>query len=119
MKERYFKFRYQDYKAVQDMTDKEAGEFIKGLSKYAFDGVAFESKNAKIASAYAYAKTALDISVRNSINGKNGGLLVARRKKIAVSIMAGSTAGLDVLLKTVVLPSGETAERTKKDAPAK
>ena len=36
---RNFKLREQDYKAIQGMTEKEAGQFIKGLCGYAFDGV--------------------------------------------------------------------------------
>lgn len=36
---RNFKLREQDYKAMQGMTEKEAGQFIKGLCGYAFDGV--------------------------------------------------------------------------------
>ena len=70
---RNFKLREQDYKAMQGMTEKEAGQFIKGLCGYAFDGVPLETKDAKIASAYAYAKVALDVSAQNRENGKKGG----------------------------------------------
>lgn len=79
MANRNFKLREQDYKAMLDMTEKQAGQFIKGLCGYAFDGVPMETKDAKIASAYAYAKTALDVSVKSRENGRKGGLLVAER----------------------------------------
>lgn len=39
MANRNFKLREQDYKAMLDMTEKQAGQFIKGLCGYAFDGV--------------------------------------------------------------------------------
>ena len=72
---RNFKLREQDYKAIQGMTEKEAGQFIKGLCGYAFDGVPMETKDAKIASAYAYAKVALagkraGLSWRNESAGR-------------------------------------------------
>ena len=33
-----FKIREQDYKAMQGMNEKQAGQFIKGLCCYAFEG---------------------------------------------------------------------------------
>ena len=81
MANRNFKLREQDYKAMLDMTEKQAGQFIKGLCGYAFDGVPMETKGAKIAPAYAYAKTALDISFKSRENGRKGGLLVAERMR--------------------------------------
>ena len=73
---RNFKIREQDYKAMQGMNERQAGQFIKGLCGYAFDGVPMETKDAKIASAYAYAKVALDVSAQNRENGKKGGLIM-------------------------------------------
>lgn len=106
MKERNFKFRQQDYQAVQNMNEKEAGQFIKGLCGYAFEGVPFETKDAKLASAYAYAKVALDISAVNRANGRKGGLLVAERKKAAATKDNGTVG----LLHGVILSIAEDAE---------
>lgn len=78
---RNFKFREEDYIAMQGMTKREAGQFIKGLCGYAFDGVPMETKNAKVARAYAYAKVALDVSAQNRENGKRGGLITAERAR--------------------------------------
>ena len=33
-----FKLREQDYKALQGMSEKQTGQFIKGLCGYAFEG---------------------------------------------------------------------------------
>ena len=71
---RNFKIREQDYKAMQGMSERQAGQFIKGLCGYAFDGVPLETKDAKIASAYAYAKVALDVSAQNRENERRAGL---------------------------------------------
>lgn len=81
MANKNFKIREQDYKAMQGMTEKQAGQFIKGLCGYAFDGVPLETKDAKIASAYAYAKAALDLSSQSRENGRKGGLLVSERRR--------------------------------------
>ena len=113
------KIREQDYKAMQGMSERQAGQFIKGLC-YAFDGVPLETKNAKIASAYAYAKVALDVSAQNRENGKKGGLIMAERirgKKPVpkFSPAAGDDDAMEILLKGIVLSVAEEAERAAKD----
>lgn len=121
---RNFKIREQDYKAMQGMSERQAGQFIKGLCGYAFDGVPLETKDAKIASAYAYAKVALDVSAQNRENGKKGGFIMAERireKKEAApkfSPAAGDDA-MEILLKGIVLSVAEEAERAAKDKAGK
>lgn len=121
---RNFKIREQDYKAMQGMTEKEAGQFIKGLCGYAFDGVPLETKDAKIASAYAYAKVALDVSAQNRENGKKGGFIMAERirgKKPVPKFApaAGDDDVMEILLKGIVLSVAEEAERAAKDKAGK
>ena len=121
---RNFKLREQDYKAIQGMTEKEAGQFIKGLCGYAFDGVPMETKDAKIASAYAYAKVALDVSAQNRENGKKGGLIMSERirgKKPGPKFAhaAGDDDAMEILLKGIVLSVAEEAERAAKDKAGK
>lgn len=117
MANRNFKLREQDYKAMLDMTEKQAGQFIKGLCGYAFDGVPMETKDAKIASAYAYAKTALDVSVKSRENGRKGGLLVAERmrgaKASSVKPSAAESDPMGMLLKGIVLSVAEDASESK------
>ena len=107
MNKRNFKIREEDYKAMQGMTEKQAGQFIKGLCCYAFEGVPMETKDAKIASAYA--KVALDISARNRENGRKGGLLVAERmrRKNTGEKPQGSGDPVSMLLKGIVMSSAE------------
>ena len=120
-----FKLREQDYKAIQGMTEKEAGQFIKGLCGYAFDGVPMETKDAKIASAYAYAKVALDISAQNRENGRKGGLIMAERirgQRKPVPKFAPATGdddAMEILLKGIVLSVAEEAEHAARDKEAK
>ena len=118
MNKRNFKIREEDYKAMQGMTEKQAGQFIKGLCGYAFDGVALETKDAKVASAYAYARAALDISLQNRANGRKGGLLEAERtrgRKAASVQESGREADpMGMLLKGIVLSVAEDADRESK-----
>ena len=103
---RNFKIREQDYKAMQGMSERQAGQFIKGLCGYAFDGVPLETKDAKIASAYAYAKVALDVSAQNRENGKKGGLIMAERMRGMKQMPKRtpvSDSPMDMLLKGIVL----------------
>ena len=78
---KYLKFRksYGDY--IKGMSDKQAGQFIKAISGYAFDNKTYESKDAKVMAAYVYAKTQIDISRQNSYNGKKGYLVMSENKK--------------------------------------
>ena len=122
---RNFKIREQDYKAMQGMNERQAGQFIKGLCGYAFDGVPMETKDAKIASAYAYAKVALDISAQNRENGRKGGLIMAERirgKHTSVPKQmpaTGNDDAMEILLKGIVLSVAEEAERAAKDKSGK
>lgn len=117
MKEKSFKLREREYDAILNMTEKEAGQFIKGLCGYAFVGIPFETKDAKIASAYAYAKTALDVSAASRENGRKGGLLVAERKKRAkaerIEQKDKKEDALGMLMKGIVLTSGCGADKNK------
>ena len=114
-----FKIREQDYKALQGMNEKQAGQFIKGLCGYAFEGKPFETKDAKLASAYAYARVALDISAQNRENGRKGGVIMAERlrgtkgmKPRSVSA-AGNDDPIAMLLKGIVLSVADEAEKNK------
>ena len=122
---RNFKIREQDYKAIQGMSERQAGQFIKGLCGYAFDGVPLKTKDAKIAAAYAYAKVALDVSAQNRENGRKGGLIMAERirgQRKPVPKFAPATGdddAMEILLKGIVLSVAEEAERAAKDKATK
>ena len=45
MKEKNFKFKVNFAKLVKGMTDKQAGEFIKGVSDYVFYNKPLETKD--------------------------------------------------------------------------
>jgi hypothetical protein len=52
------------------MTDKQAGQLIKGLSGYAFEGKKLQSNDNAIKSSFTLIKTALDADEQNRQNGR-------------------------------------------------
>ncbi len=76
MKEQNFKFRKSFAKLMEQMTDKQAGEFIKAMSGYVFFGKPMESKDEFVKGVFIYVKDVLDTEARDRENGKLG----ARKK---------------------------------------
>lgn len=117
MANRNFKLREQDYKAMLDMTEKQAGRSSRGCAGYAFDGVPMETKDAKIASAYAYAKTGagrIGQEPRERQKGRSArGGAYARSESVAVKPSAAESDPMGMLLKGIVLSVAEDAAESK------
>ncbi len=99
MKEKNFKFRASYAKLVEGMTDKQAGEFIKAVSDYVFNGKPFETKDEYLKGVYLYIKNEIDAAETSKANGKKGALILAEKKRklksvgvIIESVMVASTA---------------------------
>lgn len=82
----------EHYDVIKELTDKQTGEFVKGVCSYAFEGKPFITKNEYLKGLFMYAKRMLDISEMNRINGKKGAdkLAEIKRKKRAVGVIVGS-----------------------------
>ncbi len=81
MKEQNFKFKKSFGNLVEQMTDKQAGEFIKAVCGYVFNGKPMESKDEYLKGVFVYVKAALDTEIRDRENGKLGGAIVAEKYK--------------------------------------
>lgn len=81
MKEKNFKFRESFGKLVEQMTNKQAGEFIKAVSGYVFEGKPMESKDEYLKGVFLYVQSVLDTAAQNRENGKLGGAIVAEKYK--------------------------------------
>ena len=94
MKKNIFKFKKEFYDIIKELTDKQAGELIKGLCAYAYDGKPFLTKDEYLKGAFLYIKRELDVSQQNSINGKKGAEVLAEKKRRrlpnGLGIMIGS-----------------------------
>ena len=81
MKEKSFRFRENFGKAIMPMTDKQAGQLVKGLCIYAFNGKPIESKDSTVQSSFMLMKTAIEQDERDRENGRKGGLISAEQGK--------------------------------------
>ena len=98
MKENSFKFKKNFFNLFADMTDKQAGELIKGVCSYVFDGKSFQTKDAYLKGVFMYIKRELDVSKQNSVNGQKGGLISAEKQQ-----KANAAKKIGVLLGSVVV----------------
>ncbi len=106
-----FKFKKEYSNIIKGMTDKQAGEFVKGICEYAFDNKPIKTKDSYLKGAFLYIKREIDTSRINSINGKKGGEICAekqqaRRRKAAYNngIITGGVVAekaIEGFLKTV------------------
>lgn len=82
----------EHYDIIKELSDKQAGEFVKGVCAYAFEGKPFITKDEYLKGLFMYAKRMLDISEINRINGKKGAdkLAEIRRKERTVGVIIGS-----------------------------
>lgn len=85
MKEKYFKFKESFAKAIFSMNDKEAGEFVKALCEYVFEGKIVPTNNKRLRSRFQLAKMTLDAEKRNQKNGRKGGLKSAEKRRLESS----------------------------------
>jgi len=91
----YFKFKCGYYNVLKEMTDKQAGELIKGISAYAFEDKPFITKDGYLKGLFLCAKRDIDESRRDSFNGKKGAEVRVERmreqaKKNGIGLILGS-----------------------------
>lgn len=113
MKEKNFKFREKFGKLVENMTDKQAGEFIKAVSGYVFENKPMESKDEYLKGVFLYVKIVLDTDMQNRENGKLGGAITAekKRKKEATIVRESS-----IVSELIVVASGEQSKAENRNA---
>lgn len=92
---------------LKELTDKQAGEFVKGVCAYAFEGKPFITKDEYLKGLFMYAKRMLDISEMNSVNGKKGAdkLAEIKRREKALGVIIGS-----VMVASAVRGDGKDGE---------
>lgn len=77
MKELRLKIKRENYNLFKELGDKQAGELIKGMCAYMYDGKPFFTKDPYLKGAFMGIKKEIDEAKQNSLNGKefNTGLL--------------------------------------------
>ena len=69
---KHINIKREHYDILKELTDKQVGEFVKGICAYAFEGKPFITKDKYLKGLFLSAKRDMDISAMNSINVKKG-----------------------------------------------
>lgn len=86
------KFKKEYYDLIKELTDKQAGEFVKGVCAYIYESKPFLTKDEYLKGLFLYIKRELDVSEMNRVNGKKGAekRLEIKRRNNAVGVIIGS-----------------------------
>lgn len=87
-----FKFKREYYDLIKELTDKQAGEFVKGVCAYVYEGKPLITKDEYLKGLFIYVKRELDVSEMNRVNGKKGAdkLAEIKRRDKAIGVIVGS-----------------------------
>ena len=96
---------------LKDLNEKQVGELVKGLCAYAYEDKPFFTKDDYLKGLYLYIKRDIDISKRNSVNGKKGAAVLAEKRRNA----EGMLNGIGVILGSVI--SANEAKKNKLETP--
>ena len=95
MKELKLKIKREYYNIFKELTDKQAGELIKGMCAYMYDKKPFFTKDAYLKGVFVSIKKDIDEARQNSVNGKKGAQIQAeRRRKEAMANLAAVIGGV-------------------------
>lgn len=97
MKNKFFKFSENYAKVIKHLDDKQAGQYVKAISDYAFEGKTYAGKDAAVKTAFTFTKQQIDEDKFYREKGKLGGQKIAERKRTD----DGQTES-DTVLKSVI-----------------
>lgn len=96
MKELKLKIKREYYNIFKELTDRQAGELIKGMCAYMYDNKPFFTKDAYLKGMFMTVKRDIDEAKRNSINGKKSIEAHAAKQR------AKAMGGLGIVLGSVI-----------------
>ena len=97
MKNKFFKFSENYANVIKHLDDKQAGQYVKAISDYAFEGKTYAGKDAAVKTAFTFTKQQIDEDKFYREKGKLGGQKIAERKRTE----DGQTES-DTVLKSVI-----------------
>ena len=97
MKENKLTIKKNICNLLTDLTDKQAGELIKGAIAYAFKDKPFQTKDDFLKGVFLYIKREIDVSKLNSVNGRKGAekRIENAQKKAAVGVIVEGVMVVD------------------------
>ena len=108
MKELRLKIKRENYNLFKELGDKQAGELIKGMCAYMYDGKPFFTKDPYLKGAFMGIKKEIDEAKQNSVNGKKSAEAWAeRRRKEAMANLAAVIGGVIAAAESAAAGEGE------------
>ena len=108
MKNKFFKFNENYAKVIKHLDDKQAGQYVKAIADYAFEGKTYGGKDTAVKTAFTLTKQMIDDEKFYREKGRLGGQKIAERKRTDDGQIES-----DTMLKSVTYPNGGIITRTK------
>ncbi len=108
MKNKFFKFNENYAKVIRHLDDRQAGQYVRAISDYAFEGKTYGGKDTAVKTAFTLTKQMIDDEKFYREKGRLGGQKIAERKRTDDGQIES-----DTMLKSVTYPNGGIITRTK------
>ena len=102
------KIKREHYGVIKEMTDRQAGEFVKKLCARVYERKPLFTKDAYLKGVFVSVERELAVSRQNSLNARKGAEKRAERRR------SGQFAGLGIALGSV-LAAAQNAEKEGAD----
>ena len=108
MKELKLKIKREYYNIFKELTDRQAGELVKGMCAYMYDNKPFFTKDAYLKGVFMTVKRDIDEAKQNSVNGKKSAVVCAeRRRKEVMANLAAVIGGVIAAAESAAAGEGE------------
>lgn len=81
MNNKFFKFNENYAKVIRHLDDRQAGQYVRAISDYAFEGKTYGGKDTAVKTAFTFTKQQIDEDKFYREKGKLGGQKIAERKR--------------------------------------
>ena len=81
MKNKFFKFSENYANVIRHLDDKQAGQYVRAISDYAFEGKTYGGKDTAVKTAFTLTKQMIDDEKFYREKGRLGGQKIAERKR--------------------------------------
>ena len=121
MRNKFFKFNENYAKVIKHLDDRQAGQYVRAISDYAFEGKTYGGKDTAVKTAFSLTKQMIDDEKFYREKGRLGGQKIAERKRTddgqtdaeTVSKAVSETVGASELWNSILGCQGENTEAEK------
>ena len=81
MRNKFFKFNENYASVIKNLDDKQAGQYVKAITDYAFEDKTYGGKDIAVKTAFTFTKQQIDDDKFYREKGRLGGQKIAERKR--------------------------------------